>query len=209
MKCLSGWLELKAEGGRGAALSYYSAEEAKTTLIDFIRDNPAVDIAVIVVIIALLTVIVTQQKNIRARKEVEESHHQVDALNKRVFVDALTSVRNKGSFNDYIQSLQERLDKKEPVAFAVIILDCDNLKTVNDQYGHDKGDVYIKSCRITATKGSLAKLAITFETSGPLMDAQGWDFINGTLFTYSNFANGTLTVDGTVTNGTLQHNTPS
>ena len=107
----------------------------------------------IVVIIALLTVIVTQQKIIRARKEVEESHHQVDALNKRVFVDALTSVRNKGGFNDYIQSLQERLDKKEPVAFAVIILDCDNLKTVNDQYGHDKGDVYIKTaskmiCRI-------------------------------------------------------------
>ena len=72
-----------------------------------------------------------------------------------------------------------------------------------------KGDVYIKSCRITATKGSLAKLAITFETSGPLVDAQGWDFINGTLFTYSNFANGTLTVDGTVTNGTLQQVTPS
>lgn len=128
-----------------AALSYYSAEETKTTLIDFIRDNPAVDIAVVVVIIALLTVIITQQRIIRAKKEVEESHHQVDALNKRVFVDALTSVRNKGGFNDYIQSLQERLDKKEPVAFAVIILDCDNLKTVNDQYGHDKGDVYIKT----------------------------------------------------------------
>ena len=67
-----------------AALSYFSAEEAKTTLIDFIRDNPAVDIAVVVVIIALLTVIVTQQKIIRARKEVEESHHQVEDLNKPV-----------------------------------------------------------------------------------------------------------------------------
>ena len=136
-----------------AALSYYSAEEAKTTLIDFIRDNPAVDIAVVVVILALLTVIVSQQRIIRAKKEVEESHHQVDALNKRVFVDALTSVRNKGSFNDYIQDLQDRLDNKEPVECAVIILDCDNLKIVNDQYGHDKGDMYIKKaseliCRV-------------------------------------------------------------
>ena len=100
-----------------------------------------------------MTVIVTQQRIIRAKKEVEESHHQVDDLNKRVFVDALTSVRNKGSFNDYIQSLQERLDNKEPAAFAVIILDCDNLKIVNDEYGHDKGDVYIKTasemiCRV-------------------------------------------------------------
>ena len=136
-----------------AALSYFSAEEAKTTLIDFIRDNPAVDIAVVVVIIALLTVIITQQRIIRAKKEVEESHHKVDALNKRVFVDALTSVRNKGGFNDYIQGLQERLDSKEPLAFAVIILDCDNLKIVNDRYGHDKGDAYIKKaseliCRV-------------------------------------------------------------
>ena len=136
-----------------AALTYYSAEEAKTTLIEFIRDNPAVDIAVVVVIIALLTVIVTQQRIIRAKKEVEESHQQMNALNKRVFIDALTSVRNKGGFNDYIQGLQIRLDNKEPVAFAVIILDCNNLKIVNDQFGHDKGDMYIKKaseliCRV-------------------------------------------------------------
>ena len=67
-----------------------------------------------------------------------------------------------------------------------------------------KGDVYIKSCKITASKGSLAKLAVTFETSGPLMDAQGWDFINGTLYTYSNFANGTLYTGGAITDGTLE-----
>lgn len=28
--------------------------------------------------------------------------------------------------------------------FAIIILDCDDLKIVNDQYGHDKGDIYIR-----------------------------------------------------------------
>ncbi|MBR3313537.1 MAG: GGDEF domain-containing protein [Atopobiaceae bacterium] len=131
-----------------AALSYYSAEEAKTTLIDFIRDNPAVDIAVVGVAMALLAIIVAQQRVIRARKEVEESQHQVDDLSKRVFVDALTSVRNKDGFNECIQSLQERLDNEEPLAFATIILDCDNLKTINDQYGHERGDAYIKTaCR--------------------------------------------------------------
>ena len=72
-----------------------------------------------------------------------------------------------------------------------------------------KGDVYVKSAKISAAKGSLAKLAISFEASGPLNDGNDWDFINGTLYTYSNFNNGTLTVDGTVSNGTLQPNTPS
>jgi diguanylate cyclase (GGDEF)-like protein len=78
---------------------------------------------------------------------------QVEDLSKRVFVDALTSVRNKGGFNECIQSLQERLDNEEQLAFAVIILDCDNLKAINDQYGHERGDAYIKTasgliCRI-------------------------------------------------------------
>ena len=136
-----------------AALSYYSAEETKTTLIDFIRENPAVDIAVVLVILALLIVIIAQHRMIRVKREIEESHHQVADLSKRVFVDALTSVRNKGGFDEYIQKLQERIDSKELLEFAVVILDCDNLKTINDQYGHDKGDVYIKTasrliCRV-------------------------------------------------------------
>jgi diguanylate cyclase (GGDEF)-like protein len=136
-----------------AALSYYSAEEAKTTLIDFIKDNPAVDISIVVVIIALLTIIITQQRIIRVKKEVEESHHQVADLNKRVFIDALTSVRNKGGFNEFIQNLQNRLEQEDQFEFAIVILDCDNLKLINDQYGHDKGDVYIQTassliCRV-------------------------------------------------------------
>jgi diguanylate cyclase (GGDEF)-like protein len=136
-----------------AALSYYSAEEAKTTLIDFIRENPAVDIAVVVVIFALLTIIVAQQRIIRTKRELEESHQREDVLNRRVFVDALTSVRNKGGFNEYVQNLQNRIENGEQPAFAIVILDCNDLKQVNDQYGHDKGDVYIKTasqliCRV-------------------------------------------------------------
>ena len=114
-------------------------------MIDFLRDNPALDVAIVFVIIALLIVIIAQQRIIRAKREVEKSHHQVDDLSKRVFIDALTSTRNKGSFDEYIRSLQKRLDSEEPLVFAVAILDCDDLKKINDQYGHDKGDVYIKT----------------------------------------------------------------
>lgn len=67
-----------------------------------------------------------------------------------------------------------------------------------------KGDVYIKSCEIQASKGSLAKLSVSFETSGPLVDDTSWDFVNGTLYTYSNFADGTLYTGGAVTDGTLE-----
>ena len=56
------------------------------------------------------------------------------------------------------------------------------------------GDVFVKSARITATKGSLAKLNISFESSGDLRDSDTWDVINSTLFTYSNFDEATKTL---------------
>ena len=121
-----------------ASLSYYSIEESKTTLIEFIRENPGFDLAVLVVLIALLAIIVAQRGIINER-------HKVDALTKRVFTDALTSVKNKGSFNEYTRKLQYNIANGENPSFAIVILDCDNLKIINDQYGHDKGDIYIKS----------------------------------------------------------------
>jgi len=133
------------------SLTYYSTEDVKTSFTDLIKDNLFVVLTVIasvlVVILALLL------RNIRAEKKILEEQHLVNDLNKRVFVDALTSVRNRGAFSNYIATLQERLDKKEPLAFAISVFDCDNLKKINDQDGHDKGDIYIKTasqliCRI-------------------------------------------------------------
>ena len=43
------------------------------------------------------------------------------------------------------RTFQVQIDNEESLVFAVIIFDCDDLKKINDQYGHDKGDVYIKT----------------------------------------------------------------
>jgi diguanylate cyclase (GGDEF)-like protein len=76
-------------------------------------------------------------------------------LNKRVYVDALTSVRNKGAYNAYIDEMQNHLDEEngQEMAFAIGVFDCDNLKLINDKYGHEKGDIYLKTasrliCRV-------------------------------------------------------------
>ena len=78
----------------------------------------------------------------------------ISSLNKQVYVDALTSVRNKGGYAVYIQKLQDQMDDPQaPLEFAIGVFDCDNLKHINDTYGHDKGDVYLKTasrliCRV-------------------------------------------------------------
>ena len=70
-------------------------------------------------------------------------------LNKRAFVDALTSVKNKGAFTSAVDMLQAQINRDEPPAFAVGVFDCDDLKQINDRFGHDKGDLYLKTaCRV-------------------------------------------------------------
>lgn len=67
-------------------------------------------------------------------------------LNRRANVDALTSVRNKGVFSSFIEDMQEKMNEApESTAYAIGVFDCDDLKTVNDKCGHDKGDIYLRS----------------------------------------------------------------
>lgn len=66
-------------------------------------------------------------------------------LNDLAYADALTSLHNKGAFDICIKNMQIDLEEKNmPLDFAVCIFDCNNLKTVNDENGHDKGDIYLK-----------------------------------------------------------------
>ncbi|MBR6916952.1 MAG: diguanylate cyclase [Clostridia bacterium] len=70
----------------------------------------------------------------------------ISDLNQQVFVDALTHVKNKGAFSAMIDELQKQVDSdREKTAFAVGVFDCDDLKLINDHYGHDKGDIYLKT----------------------------------------------------------------
>ena len=74
-------------------------------------------------------------------------------LNKRVFADALTKVKNKAAYAADLEELQAQTDTEgSQMQFAIGIFDCDNLKKINDMYGHDKGDEYIKAaCRAICT----------------------------------------------------------
>ena len=78
----------------------------------------------------------------------------ISNLNRQAYVDALTHVKNKGAFTTAIEQLQTQMDSGNgQMAFAIGMFDCDDLKLINDQYGHEKGDEYLKTasrviCRI-------------------------------------------------------------
>ena len=77
---------------------------------------------------------------------VDHMGRYIEDLNQLAYADALTSLKNKGAFDVAMSELQTRmLDKNSYIGFAIAIFDCDNLKTINDKYGHDKGNVYLKN----------------------------------------------------------------
>ena len=67
-------------------------------------------------------------------------------LNDLAYADALTSLHNKGAFDITINNMQTdmRDHESKKIEFAVCMFDCNDLKSVNDMNGHDKGDIYLK-----------------------------------------------------------------
>ncbi len=97
-------------------------------------------VSVILLIILILTI-----RNLRLARKTSRGEKHIRDLSKRVNYDALTSVRNKGAFKEYIEGVKTRLNNGENFGVAVCIFDCNDLKVINDKYGHDKGDDYIKN----------------------------------------------------------------
>ena len=125
------------------ALTYYSTEDVKTDLGELIKENLFIVMTVVSAILFIILILLL--RSIRARKKIAEEEQLLRDLNRRVYVDALTSVRNKGAYTDYLEKLQERVAQGEVTRLGIGIFDCNDLKKVNDQCGHDKGDIYLKN----------------------------------------------------------------
>lgn len=65
-------------------------------------------------------------------------------LSRMWLYDELTGVNNRAGFNKFSPKILEEA-KKRNLPIAVIFADMDGLKKVNDVYGHEEGDAYIKA----------------------------------------------------------------
>lgn len=60
-------------------------------------------------------------------------------------IDSLTGIKNKHAYTQWEEKINEEIKKGVREPFAVVVCDVNNLKEVNDLYGHQEGDVCIKN----------------------------------------------------------------
>ncbi len=99
----------------------------------------------VVVLIALLYCVLITRAYIKSKKLTENLSSAL-ALTKR---DTLTGYSNRTAYDMRVRDLQEKLETEDDISFAVLMMDLNDLKYVNDHYGHAIGDQYIRnSCRL-------------------------------------------------------------
>ena len=74
---------------------------------------------------------------------------QFEYINSLVYYDSVTGAKNKRAFidvrNEFNRKISEAKDKNERLEFGVIVFDVNNLKYLNDTFGHKEGDALIKN----------------------------------------------------------------
>ncbi len=80
----------------------------------------------------------------QVRREMEYANNLTAARNE-ANLDALTGVKNKHAYIDVEERLDALIEEQTAPEFAIVVCDINNLKKINDTYGHKAGDEYIKN----------------------------------------------------------------
>jgi diguanylate cyclase (GGDEF)-like protein len=104
------------------------------------------------------------ENNCTLLDEVGQLRARVDELRMLVVTDELTGLNN---YRHLLWALDQELERlhRHGGSFCVLVLDCDNLKRINDNYGHDFGNKVLKAAG-TFLQRSLRKLDVACRFGG-------------------------------------------
>ena len=101
---------------------------------------------VVVAVVAAVRVRYVQQRSQELEHLVEQRTHELTQLQHQLeelaYSDALTSLPNRRMFGDYCRQMIASCERQHG-GFALLLIDLDRFKQVNDTLGHDAGDALL------------------------------------------------------------------
>jgi len=82
-------------------------------------------------------------------KQEQEYEKRLIQAEEKAMIDALTGVKSKYAYMEAEAQLDHQIETQSQPPFAVVVLDVNDLKKVNDTSGHQAGDQYLRdACRM-------------------------------------------------------------
>lgn len=94
----------------------------------------------LIILIGAGVIVLLGYLGIKKYQQVRDQASSVSKTDKLRYIDSLTSLKNRTYLNDHI----EVWDNSEVYPQAIIIVDLNNVAYINDNYGHQEGDLIIK-----------------------------------------------------------------
>lgn len=73
-----------------------------------------------------------------------DAQEKIRKANELAHKDALTGIRNKAAYDTEVQNLEYKMFHDNFIKFGIAMIDLNYLKVINDNYGHEKGNIAIK-----------------------------------------------------------------
>ncbi len=113
-------------------------------IVGLIRDEPvgtlSISLSLILPLITAfpaMTVVFHRNTQLsKAFSDLEKAHHELQARSK---IDYMTNLYNREAFFEMMRTVRSRQD-----AGALLLIDADHFKNINDKYGHTVGDRALK-----------------------------------------------------------------
>ena len=100
-----------------------------TSLLGNVIKYLLIGIGIVIIVVVVVLISVKKKKNTKLSKE-----------DKYKFIDIMTSLKNR----NYLNYNMKKWDDNVIYPQAILIIDLNNIKYINDNYGHEEGDTVIK-----------------------------------------------------------------